>query len=613
LRVDFVFGGSSNYHTKMLHTRFQLSRIFILLFLFSFFLFFESNAIAQTGLRASYKVEIKDKEKQLFHITTEIENIRTPQLQLSLPTWTPGWYVIENYGKNLLRFTVTDGSGKRLQPRMSKKQTWVINTAGINKITVEYDYAATVLGLNQARIGEDFAFFTGTELFLEPIGFRNRPGTLKIIAPEGWRVITPLADGREKNTFTAANYDVLVDAPVLLGNFDLTEFNVGGKPHYLAAYPPNVFSKEKTDRFVKMMSAAFLAERDIFGEFPFDKYVVIYFFRPAESNASGALEHLNSFVAFAPAGANSTPEGLIGTAAHEYFHLWNVKRIRPAEMWPYDYSRENETPSLWVSEGFTNYYSALANYRAGNSTREQFLNTVARVASAIEQEEARSYISPANSSVSTWLGYDTPQAFSISYYAQGQNLGALLDLSIRNDTAGRRGLDDVMRALYLQHFKRNRGFTIPQMISIINRLTGRDYNDFFNKYIWGVEVPDYKTIFGYAGLNLEQKSETIPVFGFFGRFRNDGLTITGIQQGSLASEAGLIAGDVITKIDGQPAISANFGNMAGKKITLSIKRDGKDIEKEFQVGQRTVQNFILTENPSATEGQIKVREAWLRR
>ena len=179
-----------------------------------------------------------------------------------------------------------------------------------------------------------------------------------------------------------------------------------------------------------MLAKVAQADSSMFGGLPYQKYCYFYFFSPAESNASGALEHLNAFVSFAPPGNFATPEMLIGTAAHEYFHLWNVKRIRPAEMWPYDYSRENETPLLWVSEGFTNYYGNVARYRAGLSTPESFLQSAAGRASGVENTEARNYISPAESSVSRGSDTISPQAFSISYYTQGQNLGALLDLSI---------------------------------------------------------------------------------------------------------------------------------------------------------------------------------------
>src|SRR5262249_43372631 len=145
-------------------------------------------------------------------------------------------------------------------------------------------------------------------------------------------------------TFAAANYDVLVDAPVEMGNFDVTKFEVEGKPHYLVTNPSGAFSQEKADRFTQMLAKVATVDSAIFGGLPYEKYCYFYFFASPESNASGALEHLNSFVAFSSPGNIATPERIIGTAAHEFFHLWNVKRIRPAEMWPYDYSRENETP-----------------------------------------------------------------------------------------------------------------------------------------------------------------------------------------------------------------------------------------------------------------------------
>ncbi|HSO75125.1 MAG TPA: hypothetical protein VLU47_09820, partial [Blastocatellia bacterium] len=288
-----------------------------------------------------------------------------------------------------------------------------------------------------------------------------------------------------------------------MGNFDLTEFDVDNKQHYLVTTPAGAFSKDKANRFVEMLAKVARAQGAIFGGLPYEKYVYFYFFLPAESNARGALEHNNSFVAFAPSVQYATPEMLIGTASHEFFHLWNVKRFRPSEMWPYDYSRENETPLLWLSEGFTNYYGSIALYRAGLNTREQFIASVSHAINGVEGNAARDYISPADASVSTWVGYDTPVAFGISYYTQGQNLGALLDLSIIHDTAGAAGLDDVMRALDREFFLKGKGFTTEDTIRIINRLTKRDYHDFYRKYVWGVEVPDYATILGYAGYDVQ--------------------------------------------------------------------------------------------------------------
>jgi len=189
-------------------------------------------ALAQKGrLDISHTVSLSDVAKQEFHITTDIKNIDQTRLDLSLPTWTPGWYTVENYFKNVLRFRITDAAGKTLPLRMTRKQTWNVDTKGVKQIRIDYDYSATVLGLNQAKIATDFAFFTGIELFLEPHGHRNDPATVKFQVPAGWKLITALKDTADPMTYTAADYDTLVDAPVLMGEFDVTEFQVAAKPH----------------------------------------------------------------------------------------------------------------------------------------------------------------------------------------------------------------------------------------------------------------------------------------------------------------------------------------------------------------------------------------------
>jgi predicted metalloprotease with PDZ domain len=585
---------------------------FIVLFVL-LFLSFQAVQAQKSALKVDYTVTLSDAAAQQFHVTTDIKNINQPRLDLSLPTWTPGWYTVENYLKNVLRFRITDASGKILPHTMSKKQTWNVDTRGIKEIKIDYDYRATVLALNQAKITKDYAFFTGIELFLQAEGHRDEPSTVHFALPAGCNIFTALKDTSDPMTFTAANYDVLVDAPVEMGNFDVTKFEVEGKPHYLVANPAGTFSSEKAQKFAGMLAKVAEADSKMFGGLPYEKYVYFYFFAPPESNASGALEHLNSFVSFAPSGDVATPEMLIGTASHEFFHLWNVKRIRPAEMWPYDYSRENETPLLWVSEGFTNYYGVRARYRAGLMTEKDFLASVASAATGVENTEAREYISPAESSVSTWVGYDSPTAFSISYYTQGQNLGALLDLSIRNDTDGRSSLDDVMRTLFSDFYKRGKGFTTEDMISIINRLTKKDYHDFYRRYIFGTEVPDYNTILGYAGYKLDKTARQSPVFGFGARNRSGGLTVLTVEPDSPATAAGLKVGDVITKINGEDARRSDFGELAGKTIKLSVRRGSQAEELTMNVGSREFTAFSAAELPNPDAKQLRVRESWLRR
>ena len=567
------------------------------------------------AFRIDYTVSIASVEDQIFHITTDVKNINEPRLELSLPTWTPGWYTVENYFKNVLRFKITDAKGNRIQPEMIRKQTWRVETRGLVSIRIEFDYKASVLALNQAKITSDFAFFTGTELFLEAARHRTSPSTVHFELPPEWKIVSALKQTSDPMTFAAPDYDTLADAPTEMGKFDLTEFQVEGKPHYLVTTPVGALVKEKAEQFTEMLAKVANTQSSIFGGLPYEKYVYFYFFARPESNASGALEHLNSHVSFA---FNPNPEFMIGTASHEYFHLWNVKRIRPAEMWPYDYSRENETPLLWVSEGFTNYYGSVALYRAGLRTRQQFVQSVEGAINGVEGNEARAYISPADSSVSTWAGYDTPVAFGISYYTQGQNLGALLDLSILHDTNGASRLDDLMRILYRDFYQKGKGFTTEDMVGIVNRLTSRNYRDFYGKYVSGVEVPPYDTILGYAGYQAQTTSRKSATIGVGLDRSSEGIRITRVVVGGQAAKAGVRVGDIVLSVDGvdlrkdPQALIAKVSEKIGQTAKLSLKRGAQEITSDVEVGSRSDSIYKIVELPNPSPDQIKIREAWLK-
>lgn len=580
-------------------------------------------AAAQTDeFRADYTVEVASTKDHLFHVTTELRNVSGPQLVLSLPTWTPGWYTIENYAKNLLRFKVTDAAGRPLEHHMTRKQTWTVETKGARDVRVEFDYYANVLALNQAKVTSDYAFFTGTQLFLEPVGRRADNSVVRFKVPAGWQIVSALKETSEPFVYTAPDYDTLVDSPTEMGRFDVTRFEVEGRPHFFVSTPAGVFPREKRERLAPMLARIAEAERRVFGELPYEKYVYFYFLAQSESNASGGLEHNNSHVAVGRTPQNLDLQSLIGLAAHEFFHLWNVKRLRPAEMWPYDYSREQETPSLWVSEGFTNYYGALALYRASLRSREEFLASVAGAAAGVEQNEARAYISPADASTSTWLCYDSPCAFQISYYTQGQNLGALLDLSIRHDSGGAHDLDEVMRSLYRDIYKRGRGFAPDEVVSTVSRLAGRDYQDFFRRYVTGTEVPPYDQIFGYAGYRLAKTTRRLPYLGVSFNATEQGLEVTGVAPQTPAERAGLTAGDVILKINdtrlrATPAGSVSLAGVLADKldqtVKLGIRRGGEEKTLEARVGSRETSDYKLVEVERPTPEQLKVREGWLKR
>jgi predicted metalloprotease with PDZ domain len=243
-------------------------------------------AMAQDrGLAIEYTVKVADIPGQLFHVTTDIRNINQPSFDLSLPVWSPGWYVIENYAKNISRFRVSEPGGRELRPAQVRKQTWRIDTKGISRVVVEFDYLANVLSANQARIASDYAFFTGTQLFLLPEGHRSRPSGVRFDVPSGWKIATGLDETADPMVFTAPEYDTLVDQPTLMGPFDVTRFTVDGKPHEFVSNPPGVFSAEKTRTLVGHLAKLAEAQGTIFGGLPYRKFVYFYFFRAAEASA----------------------------------------------------------------------------------------------------------------------------------------------------------------------------------------------------------------------------------------------------------------------------------------------------------------------------------------
>lgn len=568
--------------------------------------------------RVDHTVEVAP-ATHLFHVTTVVKNIHQPRLDLALPTWTPGWYTIENYAKNILLMKFTDEEGRTLTHRVVRKQTWRVETSGVRSIKVEFDYLANTLALNQAKVTSDYAFFTGTQLFLEPVGHRDAPSTVRLKAPEGWQIVSALKETQDPTLFTATDYDTLVDSPTEMGRFDVTHFQVEGKEHLFVSTPAEAFAQNKRERLAPMLTRIAETQRALFNDLPYEKYIYFYFFARAESDATGALEHGNSQVVIGRAPGDAQPEALAGAAAHEFFHLWNVKRLRPAEMFPYDYSHEQESPSLWVSEGFTIYYTALSTYRAGLRSKDDFLGSAARAIAGVEDSPARHYISAADASSSTWLCYSTPCAFQISYYTQGQNLAALLDLSIRHDSAGARSLDDLMRSLYNDLYKHGRGFTPDDVVARASRLAGRDYSNFFRQFVTGIEVPPYDEIFGYAGYHVERTPYQFPTLGITFTPSDQGLVATNLAPDGEGARAGVAIGDVLLKVDDAairtagPTLNQLLRDKIGQTVELTVRRGSEEKVIDVKVVAVELSNYRLVEIPVPTPDQLRLRDGWLKR
>jgi predicted metalloprotease with PDZ domain len=579
-------------------------------------------AVEQTTatFRAEYTVAVKDTAAHLFHVTATFRNVHQPNLQLSLPIWTPGWYALEYYGKNVRLFHVTDGAGKRLAAPLVHAQTWNVDSHGASTVVAEFDYYANALDLNQAKITSTLAFFTGTQLFLEPIGHRRAQSRVRFLSPAGWRVATALAETADPAVYVAPDYDTLVDAPTWLGSFALHEFDVSGKRHYLVFDSAAHFSPDSMRRHTERLATIVRTVAAIFGSLPYDKY--IFFTLPASTESPGgdALEHGNSMVGccWRPTVLSEGP----GTV-HEFFHLWNVKRIRPAELWPYDYSRPVDTPSLWVSEGVSDYYAAKLWYRAGFDSEDGFLASLLQAVETFELNPERHLVSLTDASRSTWRAYLREP---VSYYTGGNIAGALLDLSILHDTRGRRGMDDVMRDLYRQFYQQNKGFTSEDLIRVISTVAGRDYTAFFRRYIDGFEVPPYDSIFGYAGLRMTDHGEVVSSLGMRSSVIGTGRHIDAVAAarfGMPAEKAGLRPDDVLLSMDGVPIDRVRFAYPNGtalairpgedRRVVFAVLRDSMRIDVPLVLRPGRAPATRLEYDSAATPAQLAVRRAWLAR
>ena len=570
-------------------------------------------------IQIEYRVKIASIDNQLFKVTMNITGIKQPQVKLTLPVWIPGLYKVENYAKNIQRLKIADAKGERAPYRMTAMQSWLVDTKRLDRLTVEYEYRAETLAINQAKVAKDFALFTGAEMLPFVEGSRETPLKLRVEAPEGWRVITPLRETAEPGAYEAANYDDLAFAPVEMGKFDVTKFEALGKPHFIVTTPAGAYSQEDSQKLARLLERTVIEEGAIFGGLPYDKYVYFYFLAKPDWTAESSLGFANAQIFFMRPGESPYSKRVLYIASHEHFHAWNINRIRPVELFPPDYSRMEASPLLWVSEGFTNYFSRMARYRASLENREGMLIGLREIIFGVENSEARKFISPADSSRLAWMDYETQKPFNAPTYAQGELIALMLDISIRRDSQGAASLEDVMRILYKEFYRKNKGFTTEDVIMIVNRLTRRDYADFFNRYVWGVDHPPYNDLLAVIGYQYERYVNKIPVLGFRVTQTPEGQKVNSITPGSSAAEAGLRVGDALIEIDELNVRQSLAGARdwlipkIGQVVKMNVKRGDEVITLNIKVGSRDEIAFRVSELPNVTPSQIQAREAWLKR
>lgn len=527
---------------------------------------------------------------------------------LSLPAWTPGAYEISDYARNVSGFSAADGTGP-LRWDKSDPDTWRIHPAGASEVLVRFEVRADSLdnAFNWAR--DDFALINGTNVFLYPEGQPLEFASgVTVQADPRWRVVTGLSDAGDRS-FTAPTYHELVDAPFFVGRFDLDSAQVVGRWMRLATYPAGSATGARRAALWEALRKAVPPQVSVFGETPWSTYTVLQIADSAFGGMS-ALEHQNSNVGIV--GTPYLDEPFVPSVyAHEVFHAFNVKRLRPADLWPYRYDVAQPTPWLWVSEGITDYYADLVMARGGATSPRDFLDLTKGKMDHVAQLPP---LALEDASLEAWLRIR--DGTTGIYYDKGSLAGLALDILIRDATDNAASLDDVMRALYASTYKAGRGFTADDWWGTVSRVAGgRSFEDFHARYIDGREPYPWSTWLSKAGWRLVADSAVEARLGVVLANDTAGITVTAVEARGAADEAGVRAGDVLVAVQGVRATELDFfrrwreraGTRAGAPLTIEVRRAGRPLVLHGAVRLTTMINERLEVDPTATTKAVRIR------
>ena len=568
----------------------------------------------------SYRVSVGNTGDRAFHVRAEFPvPAGRDTFLVSLPAWSPGSYEIMNYARYVHTFSAADAAGRPLFWDKAGANTWRIATGGATRVVVEFQTDPDSVALELSRIEPDFAFFNGTNLFLYPDGAGfDFPADVQLDVPEDWRIATGLVPAGLPGRYRAASYHDLVDSPTFLGHFALDSVAVDGRTVRLALYPASGLTPAVWNSVADALRRIAATEDRIMGG-PVDSGYTVLVYAPAgDLEWAGGLEHRNAqFDIIAQSFfAGDLKRGALGEftrplLSHEFFHAWNVKRLRPAELWPYDYAHEQVTPLLWWSEGVTDYYADVALARGGLWTVEQFV--AGMNADVQEVEGAAEIVSAEDASIDTWI-HPTWVDEAQYYYPKGALLGLMLDIRIREATGNRRSLDDVMRTMLADFWGRGRGFTTADLLDAI-RPWYAGVDDFYRRYVRGREALPYDSVLPRGGIAVQQRTARIPMVGVgTANLQEGGVLVSEVVPGSLADAVGLQPGDVLLKV-GDVATSGpawpvifqtRYADAEGQVIQVVYRRSGRQVVRDGTVHVRVSRTILLRPDPRATPGALAI-------
>ncbi len=541
-----------------------------------------------------------------------------------LPVWTPGSYLVREYARHLGGFQARDAAtGEGLSWRKSAKNRYAVAPGAARRVRLEYEVYAHELSVRTNYATDAFAYWNGAATLLWPVGLESAPARVDVVVPDGWRLVTgrgdprPVPDLPDTWTFECADLDEAVDTPCLAGAIEEFAFESRGRRHRLCAVglegvaPPATFTDD-VRRAVEAAGAVFP------GELPFDEYVFLALFGGA---GRGGLEHASSSTLLAPRMTfepRTSYEDFLALAAHEYFHVWNVKRMRPAELWTFDYERENHTELLWVAEGFTAYYDDLALRRAGLTTARRYLDVLGNHIRGMLTMSGRFAQSLAESSYDAWIRFYRPDEntrnATQNYYANGALAALCLDSAIRSATGGARSLDDALRALWAATFQQGRGYTHADVAAALRTAAGQSLDALVDALTRGPFEPDLDHALALYGLRLE-RGEPKPWIGV--QFRSGTSEVAVVHRDAPAWYAGVCPGDELIGVAGLRVDGSRFGDVwpvvaqIGAPVEMLVARQGRLLTMAVEPEGRGDHEVRIRSVEAPGEVQLAYREAWL--
>jgi predicted metalloprotease with PDZ domain len=592
-----------------------------------------------------YRILPVHPEAHLFQVTLSIKAPDRAGQVVSLPAWLPGSYMIRDFAKNIVTISATC-DGKPLALEKLDKQTWRCAPC-VGTLTLDYTVYAWDLSVRTAHLDTTHAYFNGTSLFLRVHGQDDQACSVDIEAPEGsnyknWRIATTLPSDNPAyafGRFHAADYDELIDHPVEMGDFTLLEFEAHGIPHAMVLTGHHYADTERLASDLKRICET---QIDLFGEAPFDRYL---FQTMVVDSGYGGLEHRSSTSLLCSrddlplVGEEKISESyrnFLGLCSHEYFHSWNIKRIKPNVFVPYDLSQESYTPLLWAFEGFTSYYDDLTLLRCGLIDEESYLELLGQTITRVIRGSGRLKQSVTDSSFDAWSKFykqdeNAPNAI-VSYYTKGSLIALTLDLTIRNNSNGERSLDDVMRTLWRNYGKPHVGISPQQMEALLCEIGGMDVSALLEEALRGTDDLPLESLLARFGVELKlrqannnsdkggkpNKDDKSEPLALGVRYGSDplGAKLLAVFDHGAAQSAGLSAGDIIVAIDGLRATSDNIEKLLNyqrgrKQVELYFFR--RDELMHFNVPLKSAPHdtCYLIEDENCDEAIIRSRQNWL--